>query len=341
MTEETMTAGFTDAAEEKASLAKTAARAGTAVTVWVVLRILFDLATFPVSKMLIAGGASDNMVQIVMIALSAAGVYIVATPIALWILGVFRHGGLRAMVTKSRMPAGQVAAAIPIMYAVTILINLTVIVVSVLQSGSIDEMVEKNPFLNLPTGTLGVVLNYIWMVLIAPVYEEILFRGGLLGTLKKHGNWFAVIVSGILFGLAHLNIAQMLYATALGILLGMMYVRSGSVVPCIIAHIAINFLGITIATFYSANNLAVLGILALVVIAAIIAGIVLGIITLVSHRDKLRLGASDTQLSRRGRFEVLLRSPLFVLMFIFSLALSIAVNLPPVTEAIGRLLTGA
>lgn len=336
--EQTMTTGSLDPQQEKGSLAKTAARAGAAISVWVLLRILFDLATIPFAAMLDAQGASENLKQILILAVSAAGVYIVATPIALWILGVFKNGGLRGMFAKSNLPTRQVAAAIPMMYAVTIVINLIATVVNIIASGSLEQVTEKNPFLNLPTGTLGIVLNYLWMVLVAPVFEEVLFRGGLLGTLKKHGNWFAVIVSALLFGLAHVNISQMLYATALGIMLGIMYVRAGSVVPCIITHICINFFGITIATFYGAENMGVLAILGLLVVAAVITGIVLLIITLVKHRDKLHLGADSSALTKRERFETLLRSPLFVLMFILSLAVSIAVNLPPVAEAINSLL---
>lgn len=336
--EQTMTTGSLDPQQEKGSLAKTAARAGAAISVWVLLRILFDLATIPFAAMLDAQGASENLKQILILAVSAAGVYIVATPISLWILGVFKNGGLRGMFAKSNLPTRQVAAAIPMMYAVTIVINLVATVVNIIASGSLEQVAEKNPFLNLPTGTLGIVLNYLWMVLVAPVFEEVLFRGGLLGTLKKHGNWFAVIVSALLFGLAHVNISQMLYATALGIMLGIMYVRAGSVVPCIITHICINFFGITIATFYGAENMGVLAILGLMVVAAVITGIVLLIITLVKHRDKLRLGADSSALTKRERFETLLRSPLFVLMFILSLAVSIAVNLPPVAEAINSLL---
>ncbi len=336
--EQTMTTGNLDSQKEKGSLAKTAARAGAAISVWVLLRILFDLATIPLTALLDAQGASENLKQIVILAVSAAGVYIVATPVAMWILGVFKNGGLRGMFAKSNLPTRQVAAAIPMLYAVTIVINLIATVVNIVLSGSLEQVAQDNPFLNIPTGTIGVLLNYLWMVLIAPVFEEVLFRGGLLNSLKKHGNWFAVIVSGLLFGLAHVNIAQMLYATALGIMLGMMYVRAGSVVPCIIAHICINFFGITIATFYGAGNMGVLAILGLLVVAAVITGIVLLIITLAKHRDKLRLETSSSLLTVRERLGVLLRSPLFVLMFILSLAVSIAVNLPPVAEAIGNLL---
>lgn len=333
--EQAMTSnGFSDAQQEKRSLANSAMRVGAAITVWVVLRIMFSLSTIPILNLLKAQGVSDNLQQIIIFAFEAAGLYLVATPIALWVLGIFKEGKFKAMFAKSSMPARQVAAAIPMLYTVTIFINFIATIVNLILSGSIEKVVADNPFLSMPTGTLGVVLNYVWTVAVAPIFEEILFRGGILGTLKKYGNWFAVIVSALLFGLAHTNIAQMLYATALGMMLGIMYVRAGSVTPCIITHIAINLIGISIAISYTAHNMILLAILVLVMIATVITGLVFVILTLTKYRNNLRLGASNTTLSKRERFATLLRSPMFVLMFVLALALNITVNVPAVSNAI-------
>lgn len=332
-----MTSGSPDPMREKRALAKSAARAGGAISVWIILRILLGFASIPLVQHLTDNGASAATLQMVSLAVSAVGLYVIATPIALWILGVFKQGRFGSLFAKSALSAGETAAVIPIMYLVTILINLAATVIRLLGGNSAEQLAADNPLLNLPSSTLGVVLNYVWMVVLAPVFEELLFRGALLGSLKEHGSWFAVIVSGLLFGLAHINISMMLYATALGMLLGMLYLRAGSVIPCIIAHVCINFLGITISTFYGTGNTVVLGIMGLVVIAALIAGLVLLIVTLAARRDRLRLPKVQTALTGRQRLYVLLRSPLFALMFILSLTLSIAANLPAVTEALSKL----
>ena len=62
--------------------------------------------------------------------------------------------------------------------------------------------------------------------ILAPVCEEVVFRGAIFGGMKKEGNIFkAVMVSGLLFGLLHMNINQASYAFVIGILL--MFILSG------------------------------------------------------------------------------------------------------------------
>ena len=319
-------------------LAKTAAQVGTAISIWAGLRMIFLLLDITLINRLQAGGASDNTLQIIDLAFSAVGVYIIATPIALWVLGMFRNGNFKALFVKSRLSGKELAAAIPMGYTVTIAVNLVVTIITLLASKSLDDIINGNPLLNLPKGGLGVALNYAWAVLIAPIFEEILFRGALLKNLSRYGNWFAVITSAVLFGLAHGNIAQMLYATALGIALGMVFVKAGSVIPCIIMHFSINFLGITISTFFSKDTMGVVALLGMLVLAALIAGVVLIIITLVNYRDKLKLGNSCNTLSRGEKVLGLLKSPQIIFMLALTLSLSIIANVPSLMNAVTELL---
>ncbi|NML43531.1 CPBP family intramembrane metalloprotease [Ramlibacter sp. G-1-2-2] len=86
---------------------------------------------------------------------------------------------------------------------------------------------------NLPTVVAACVL--------APVLEEMLFRGVLLRAfLQKYPRWAAISYSALLFGAAHLNVYQFLFASALGLLLGWLYERSRSLLPCIALHAAVN-----------------------------------------------------------------------------------------------------
>jgi uncharacterized protein len=78
------------------------------------------------------------------------------------------------------------------------------------------------------------------IVLVAPVTEEILFRGLILrGLLARHRPAVAVILTAFLFGVLHLNPWQFLSAFCLGVVFGWIYLRTGSVALCIAAH-AIN-----------------------------------------------------------------------------------------------------
>ena len=78
--------------------------------------------------------------------------------------------------------------------------------------------------------------------IVAPVTEEILFRGVILeGLLERYDDQSAVIVSSLLFGAMHLNPSQFVYGTMLGLFLGYLYLSYRSVLPCILAHGLLNF----------------------------------------------------------------------------------------------------
>ena len=82
---------------------------------------------------------------------------------------------------------------------------------------------------------------FIATCLIAPVVEEMLFRGILLRAfLDRYPRGLAISYSALYFGAAHFNIYQFFLAFLLGLLLGWLYERSRSLVPCIVLHAALN-----------------------------------------------------------------------------------------------------
>ena len=84
--------------------------------------------------------------------------------------------------------------------------------------------------------------GYLSIGLLAPLAEEVVFRGAALRSLLS-GNmkpWVAIAVSALLFALAHMNPAQMPHAFAVGLLLGWMYWRTGSILPGMAYHWANN-----------------------------------------------------------------------------------------------------
>ena len=82
--------------------------------------------------------------------------------------------------------------------------------------------------------------GYVAVGILAPLAEEVVFRGAilrtLLGIMSKKNHWVAIIISAALFGLAHFNAAQFINALLMGLLLGWMYYRTGSLVPGILLH---------------------------------------------------------------------------------------------------------
>lgn len=84
------------------------------------------------------------------------------------------------------------------------------------------------------------VIIYLYICLLGPILEELLFRGVLLDGLRKYGNYFGIVMSAILFGLVHQNFIQCLPAVVMGIFLGAIAVKSGSLIPSIVIHILNN-----------------------------------------------------------------------------------------------------
>lgn len=79
--------------------------------------------------------------------------------------------------------------------------------------------------------------------LLAPVVEEILMRGLVLDGLRDTcGVLGALVISSLLFAVLHFNMVQTLSALVCGLALGMLYLKTGSVFCCILAHCGYNLL---------------------------------------------------------------------------------------------------
>ena len=84
-------------------------------------------------------------------------------------------------------------------------------------------------------------MQFISVGFVAPLAEEVLFRGCILGVLKKEMHpWAAIIISAALFGIAHGTPIAIIYSTALGILLGWIALTFNSIVPALYFHMAYN-----------------------------------------------------------------------------------------------------
>ncbi|MGN1376197.1 MAG: lysostaphin resistance A-like protein, partial [Prevotella sp.] len=94
--------------------------------------------------------------------------------------------------------------------------------------------------------------GYFVICLFAPLVEEIVFRGAILrALLERYSNrWIPILISALLFALVHMNPAQMPHAFIVGILLGWLYCRTGSIIPGIIIHFVNNTVSFVIAKIY-------------------------------------------------------------------------------------------
>ncbi len=92
--------------------------------------------------------------------------------------------------------------------------------------------------------------GYLAIGLLAPLSEEIVLRGAILRALlskpllaekSEHTNaWIAIVISAVFFAVIHFNPVQMPHAFIIGLLLGWMYWRTGSILPGVAYHWANN-----------------------------------------------------------------------------------------------------
>jgi len=91
------------------------------------------------------------------------------------------------------------------------------------------------PLLETVSGDTDSFSMFLYASVLAPVAEELLFRGYILRSLRPYGKKFAVFASAFLFGLFHGNLLQTPYAFLMGLLLGWITVEY-SVIWAIVLH---------------------------------------------------------------------------------------------------------
>lgn len=99
-------------------------------------------------------------------------------------------------------------------------------------AGLPDNM--KDVFEQMMNNPLGIIS----IVVMAPLVEELLFRGAIQGHLMRKWKmpYLGIVVSSLIFGVVHGNPAQIPFAFVVGMALGWMYYLTGSLVPGILMH---------------------------------------------------------------------------------------------------------
>lgn len=90
------------------------------------------------------------------------------------------------------------------------------------------------------SGTAENIIYFIAIAVVPPIIEEFLFRGAILGSLRKHGDALAIVVSAVMFGFAHSNFIQTPVTFLTGLVLAYLTVKTNSLIPAIIIHFVNN-----------------------------------------------------------------------------------------------------
>lgn len=100
------------------------------------------------------------------------------------------------------------------------------------------------------TGTAGFILAIIVVAVIAPVVEELFFRGFLYTALRKRwGIVAAVILSSVIFSFFHFNVFNFIPIVIIGVALAYLYEITGSLGPPIMLHALNNLLSVIVVYY--------------------------------------------------------------------------------------------
>ena len=115
-----------------------------------------------------------------------------------------------------------------------------VLIISLLNQQLWHGQGGSNPLLSLALQSQDKVALSIFFItasIAAPIFEEIMFRGFLLPSLTRYISvWGAIIISGLIFAIAHLSLSEVLPLATLGIILGVVYTRSRNLLASMFLH---------------------------------------------------------------------------------------------------------
>ncbi len=124
-----------------------------------------------------------------------------------------------------------------IMYTGNIIGNISAMILSggKAQNALLEYAMDSNP------------LKILVVVILAPLFEEFVFRKLLIDRTRAYGEKASVFFSAITFGLLHQNFFQFFYAFGVGFVFGYIYLRTGRLRYTVIMHTIVNFMGAVIS----------------------------------------------------------------------------------------------
>ena len=171
--------------------------------------------------------------------INTAGITMVLSGIAMiWHLIHFKYVKFN-LKSFGEVSGKTIALSIPLIVAGMIFINLCSEFI-----GLPDMM--QDTFRAMSRNVFGIIS----ITIMAPLVEELLFRGAIQGHLLRKGMKpvYAILIASAVFGIVHMNPIQIPFAFAIGMIFGWLYYRTGSVVPGMIGH----FINNSIATIQMA-----------------------------------------------------------------------------------------
>lgn len=260
-------------------------------------------------------------------------IMLASTMVPLYVLGypltflIMRNREKRT-IEKHKMTIGQLILAFMMSYGLMIAGNLIGVMIT-LGIGVLKGNEVTNPLMSVVTSG-NIWISAIYIVLLAPVFEEFLFRKLICDRVAKYGQGTAIVVSGLMFGLFHGNLNQFFYAFFLGSFFAFIYLKTGELKYTIGLHMVINFIGSVLGGLLLQNvdmetpmGLIIFALYALCVYGIALAG---GVLFLV-NRQKMKLQAGEITIEKGSRFKTVICNVGMIVYCLLFLVLTLVTTL--------------
>lgn len=87
-------------------------------------------------------------------------------------------------------------------------------------------------------------VELVGVAILVPIMEELAFRGVIFSSLQKYGTGFAIVGSALIFGMAHLNLSSVIFATIAGLGMAIAYAKTHNLWVTVCIHAANNGLSV-------------------------------------------------------------------------------------------------
>lgn len=206
-------------------------RIGASLCLMVV--IWYALATVLEGALYAAVGGKGEAPNWVTYVGSGVPLYLIAMPIAVMLMGKSTVIETRKFDMKPGLFFKLLLMCLPMMWVGSVFGSMLSMALS---NGEATDRVAD---LAMQTN----IWNVVFLVIVGPIFEEWLFRKQLIDRTRKYGEKTAILLSGLAFGLFHMNLFQFFYAFLLGLMFGYVYTRTSKLRYSTAMHMIINFNG--------------------------------------------------------------------------------------------------
>ena len=321
-----------DFMEETMSAKSVFNRMGIALNVVLIVASVAQIICLSIGQVVV--GVDVELPSYLTMVLTFAPIYCIAMPIGIAMIKKIPS----QMASESSLGIGDFIKyqiiCIPIMYIGNI---IGTFLSYVLSSGTATNALESI------LSADNMAINIFFVVILAPIFEELIFRKLLIDRCSKYGEKTAIIFSALMFGLFHGNLFQFFYAFGIGLILAYVYTHTRKLRYPILMHMIINFWGsvpgvmllsqldeevlnqVMMGTADEATILsiapAILGLLAMLLVNVILS--IVGIVLIFKNKRKITFAPASEELEKGQIFRTVYCNAGVILLVVLCIGLTV------------------